>query len=164
MINVPADDKKAARQASIMEKVSFLVLGFALAFICTLAYWSLEQDVVFTGRDDVVRIVDEEVRAGETLSVALTYCKLIDGPVQFTRTFINESTVISNPPLIDDTGKGCVTNRMVEVPVPKEMATGDYQLRYTVTANLNPIKEDAETEYYSKGTVRVIGIQDQWTR
>lgn len=90
----------------------------------------------------------------------LDYCKLIDKPVQFTRSFINASTVISNPTLTDTTGKGCFNKRIVEVPVPAQVATDDYRVRYEVEVDVNPIKR-AHQEFYSRDSVKIIGLVDQ---
>lgn len=143
----------------ILTKLSFVIIGFAVAFITTLAYWSFQPDRIASQDGMIISFVENEAYAGQVLKVKLTYCKEIDGPVQFTRSFISKSTEVNNPALTDVTGKGCIKDRIVDVPVPEQAATGSYRLKYHLTAQVNPLKTVNE-DYYSE-EIKIIGIADQ---
>lgn len=151
---------KDIKRANLVAGISFLVLGFALAFLFTLAYWALEKVEIFSPREGHIVILDEEAQAGGFVKVKLSYCKETSKPVQFTRSFVTESTIINTPTLTDITGKGCFKDRIVTVPVPPQTATSEYRIRYSVQAHVNPIRTIHE-EHYSVNTVRIKGLVDQ---
>lgn len=155
-----AKTMKSIKYANFFARLSFLIMGIAVAFICILAYWNYEDEKIFTPREGHITILDDTALAGGTVRVELSYCKHVNKPVQFTRSFVTESTVISNPTLTDVTGEGCVDSRIVQVPIPPQAATAEYRLRYSVQAEINPLKT-VNQEYYSRNTVKVIGLVDQ---
>lgn len=140
-------------------RISYLVIGFAMAFLGTLGYWAYEPDRIISAQGVGIILLDKEAKAGDFVRANLTYCKEVEEPVLFTRSFVAESTVISNPTLVETTGRGCVIDRLVTIPVPPQTGSGEYRIRYSLEAKINPLKTVHEEHWSSP--VKVIGKEDQ---
>lgn len=131
--------------------VSLFTIIISLFLAGLLVYWVVEPDKVFEVKGGMVQVISENktVRTGEKLRTKTSFCKKIEVDGVFRRNFVSSATEIRGPEIPEDIGKACIDDVISEIPLPPQIAPGEYRLKYVATYKINPIKTVEET-YYSE--------------
>lgn len=134
--------KKLDGKPALYNRLSLILLLIMLGFLGLIIIWivwpykTLEYEDQFN-----IPVVEEQVKAGETMTFRIKWCKYVDTPTRLHKRFVNE-VVVSLPESWATAGKGCLEKPVdAIVKVPEILTPGIYYLDMTATNKVNPLRE-----------------------
>jgi len=111
----------------------------AFAFLVLIGYWLLYPYKVIEFKNEPFTPLEETVKAGETVSYYVEYCKYMDVSAETTIIFV-DGIVFSTPSFTNNWEVGCHT-KLVHLPIPEELPCGKYSVQVFRSFKVNPIRK-----------------------
>jgi len=125
---------------------SFVTLAIAFVAIVIITFWLSFPYKPATFNS--IKVLEEKVDSGSSLTYEIDYCKNMSIPAQVTRSFVN-GVIFTTNTITTNNQTGCHKN-LTMITIPQEMASGPYTLRTTWTYKVNPMREISVTKDSNK--------------
>lgn len=149
VIPEPAHPTKSMKVANYVIAVALVVIALSLGVFLK---WSFADTSVLEVRNSPfpARIVpDTSGKTGGIVFLNADYCKnsSLEGTIRIS--YVSASREVFLPITPEKLPKGC-DNSEVPVIVPKDLAADTYKIKFRVTYDINPIKQDVITDFESQ--------------
>lgn len=139
---------KIGKLINLMVVAALVIVSLGVAIFLK---WSFQNENIITVKNEPFPtqvLPDASHDTGGILLVTVDYCKNQEVEGDLRVSYVSKSTEYFTPITKERGEKGC---RKVELPtvIPKELPQDTYKLRFRIVYDLNPIKKDIVSEFYS---------------
>lgn len=145
---VPEQPTKVTKAINKFLYVALVVIGIGIALFL---YWGFQSPKIIEARNEPfpVRTIREHPTASGVVILNVDYCKYYNVEGDLRMSFLNSDHEVFMPIVREKGSKGC---RQTEFPIliPNVIEPGKYKVKFRVTYDLNPLKQNIVNEFTSQ--------------
>lgn len=138
----------------VFNKFAFAALALVALAVGLMIYWGTANTQVLNIKNAPfpTRTIRDHPTAGGVVILDVDYCKEIDTEGDLRMSFVSASREIFLPVSKERGPKGC---NKTEVPVliPKDIPADTYKVKFRITYDINPLKQNVIQEFESQPVV-----------
>lgn len=125
---------------------ALVVLAVAVAM---LLKWSFADENILTVKNSPFPTSTIASPQGQVIVMEVDYCKNEDVKGQVRMSFVSQSREVFLPVQKEQQPKTCLKTKL-PILIPRDLPTDTYVVKFRVTYNLNPIKQNVVSEFQSR--------------
>lgn len=139
------------RGSKLINKAIGIALVLTVAAIAVMFYWATAdtKPLDIHNAPFPTRTIREHPTAGGVVILNVDYCKNTSTEGDLRMSFVSTSREIFLPVAKEKGSKGC-TKTEFPVLLPKEIPADTYRIKFRVTYDLNPLKQNVVQEFESQ--------------
>ncbi len=151
VIPEPVHPTKRSKLVNYLVAAALIIVALGLLRIFV---WSFDNEPVLTVNNSPfpTRTIREHPTGGGVVFLTADYCKTSDIEGDLRVSFLAQTREVFLPITKERTPKGC---HKVELPIviPKDIAPGEYKIKFRVTYDKNPLKQNEVVEFESQKVI-----------
>lgn len=132
-------------------RLTYAALVLVAITIGVFLKWSFQTNNIISVKNEPfpVRTIGKTAEANGVIILKVDFCKNVNTQGDLRMSFVSQDREVFLPLAVEKNPKGC---RITEVPVivPSGLPDGDYQVKFKVVYNLNPLKQGVTDEFTSQ--------------
>lgn len=144
----PKGESKSTRRINRFIALALIIVAVALG---VMFYWAAQTEKPITLNQDPfpTRTIRDYPTAGGVVYLTADYCKHTSAVGQLRMSFVSKTRETFLPVTQEGSSLGCHKSELV-VLIPEDIEPDTYRIKFSLTYDINPLKQDVQQEFYSE--------------